>query len=212
MKHFIFSFIFLSGLFGNALAQVNDRYTKRIKRYRSTWESLIPSHTKIQYAGSMGLLSSGAGWDYGKRNQWETDILVGFVPKYSSGKAKLIFTLKQNYMPWNIRTNNNKFSFEPLACGMYVNTITGDEFWSSEPDRYPAGGYYPIPTKIRFHIFVGERITWKIPSALRRGAKSITFFYELSSCDFYIVSAIQNSYLTPKDYVKLSLGLKMQLF
>ena len=37
----------------------------------------------------MGLLSFGTGWDYGKRNQWETDILLGFIPKYSAKKTKV---------------------------------------------------------------------------------------------------------------------------
>ena len=42
-----------------------SRYDKRIHRYRKHWESLIPTHTKLQFAGNMGLLSLGTGWDYG---------------------------------------------------------------------------------------------------------------------------------------------------
>lgn len=38
------------------------KYDKRVHRYRSAWEALIPTHTKIQYAGGMGLLSWGIGW------------------------------------------------------------------------------------------------------------------------------------------------------
>ena len=57
------------------------KYDKRVHRYRSAWEALIPTHTKIQYAGGMGLLSWGIGWDYGKRGQWETDLLLGFIPR-----------------------------------------------------------------------------------------------------------------------------------
>ncbi len=63
-------------------------YDKRVHRFRKNWERIIPTHSKIQYAGNMGLLSFGTGWDYGKRNQWETDVLLGFIPKYSSKKAK----------------------------------------------------------------------------------------------------------------------------
>ena len=44
---------------------------------------MIPTHTKLQYAGGMGLLSWGIGWDYGKRGQWETDLLlVGLMRRY----------------------------------------------------------------------------------------------------------------------------------
>ena len=74
--------------------------------------------------------SFGTGWDYGKRNQWETDVLLGFIPKYSSKKAKVTMTLKQNYMPWSINIGKG-FSTEPLACGLYVNTVFGNQFWGN---------------------------------------------------------------------------------
>ena len=66
----------------------SSRYDKRVHRYRKHWESLIPTHTKLQFAGNMGLLSLGTGWDYGKRNQWETDIFFGILPKYDSKRDR----------------------------------------------------------------------------------------------------------------------------
>ena len=100
----------------------HSRYDNRIHRFRSHWERIIPTHSKIQYAGNMGLLSFGTGWDYGKHNQWETDILLGFIPKYSSKKAKVTMALKQNYMPWSI--NIGKGFSTP-----YV--------WKVQPDESP---------------------------------------------------------------------------
>ena len=75
-----------------------NRYDRRVHRYRRHWEALIPTHTKIQFAGNMGLLSFGTGWDYGRRNQWETDVFFGVLPKYDSKRTKLTFTVKQNYL------------------------------------------------------------------------------------------------------------------
>lgn len=77
-----------------------SKYDKRIHRFRKGWNSLIPTHNKIQYAGNMGMFSFGTGWDYGKRDQWETDLFFGFIPKHDSHRAKMTMTLKQNYMPW----------------------------------------------------------------------------------------------------------------
>ena len=186
----------------------SSRYDKRVHRYRKHWESLIPTHTKLQFAGNMGLLSLGTGWDYGKRNQWETDVLLGFIPKYSSKKAKVTMTLKQNYMPWSINIGKG-FSTEPLACGLYVNTVFGNQFWVNEPDRYPKG-YYGFSSKVRFHVFMGQRLTYDIDPQRRFMAKSVTFFYEISTCDLYVISAVNNSYLRPRDYLSLSFGLKFQ--
>ena len=86
----------------------------------------------------------------------------------------------------------------------------GDEFWVHEPDRYPQG-YYGFSSKVRFHIFAGQRLTYNIPSRFRVTARAITLFYELSTSDLYVVSAFTNRYLKPKDYLSLSFGIKLQL-
>lgn len=185
------------------------KYDKRVHRYRRHWEKLIPTHTKIQFAGNMGLLSFGTGWDYGEKNQWETDIFLGFIPKYQSKRTKITMTLKQNYMPWSLELGKG-FSTEPLSCGLYFNTVFGDQFWVHEPDRYPKG-YYGFSSRIRSHIFLGQRLTYDIDPQRRYTAKSITVFYELSTCDFHLISAVTNRYLRPKDYLSLSFGIKLQL-
>lgn len=189
----------------------SSRYDRRVHRYRRHWEMLIPTHTKMQFAGNMGLLSFGTGWDYGRRNQWETDLFLGVLPRFESKRTKLTFTLKQNYMPWSLQINESAFSVEPLACGIYLNTVFGDEFWVHEPERYPKG-YYGFSSKVRFHLFLGQRLTYDINPRHRLTARAITLFYELSTCDLYVVSAFTNRYLKPKDYLSLSFGVKLQLF
>lgn len=191
-------------------ATIRTSYDNRVHRIRKNWERIIPTHSKIQYAGNMGLISFGTGWDYGKRNQWETDLLLGLIPKYSSKKAKITMTIKQNYMPWSIDLNQ-RLSIEPLACGLYLNTVFGDQFWVNEPERYPKG-YYGFSSKVRIHVFLGQRLTYDIDPQRRFLAKSVTFFYELSTCDLYMISAVTNRYLKPRDYLSLSFGLKFQWF
>ncbi len=188
-----------------------SKYDRPVRRYRKRWAVLIPTHSKLQFAGNMGLVSLGMGWDYGKRNQWETDFLVGYLPKYDSDRAKVTFTLKQNYIPWSLRISESDFDFEPLTCGMYLNTIFGDEFWVNEPDRYP-DGYYGFSSKVRIHIFLGQRFTYNVNPKYRITAKQVTLFYEISTCDLYLVSAFTNRYLKPRDYLSLSFGVKFQFF
>lgn len=183
------------------------KYTKRVQRYENAWQRLIPRYTKVQFAGSMAMLSVGTGWNY-YRNHWETDMLLGIVPRNANDHANVTFTLKQNYFPWNIDLGE-KVSFEPLCCGIYVNFLFDRDFWAKQPNKYPPG-YYWFSTRIRNHIFIGERITLKLnPNSSWH--KSISFFYELSTCDLYIINAIGNSYLKPKDYLSLSFGVKLQI-
>ena len=63
----------------------------------------------------------------------------------------------------------------------------------------------------RQHVFLGQRITYDIDPQRRFTAKEITFFYEISTCDLYVVSAFTNKDLKPKDYLSLSFGIKLQL-
>ena len=179
------------------------------KNYRAGWGKLIPEYGKLQYAGNMGFLSIGGGWDYGKKKQWETDILVGFLPHYSTAKNKITFTFKQNYIPWKLDAGS-KFTVEPLTTGLYLNTIWGRDFWIKELEKYPSS-YYAFSSKIRINVFVGQRITYKFKED-REIFKSATFFYEVSTNDLNLLSAVKNSYLKPKDYLVLSLGLKLQIF
>lgn len=104
----------------------HSRYDRRVHRYRKHWEALIPTHTKIQFAGNMGLLSLGTGWDYGKRNQWETDIFLGVLPKYQSDCTKLTFTLKQNYIPGACKSRKagSRQNLSPAVCTSTPYSVT----------------------------------------------------------------------------------------
>lgn len=186
------------------------KYDRRVHRYRKAFGALIPTHGKLQFYGDIGIASVGFGWDYGKRAQWETDVLFGLIPKYNSDAVKLTMTLKQTYIPWSIYLGR-RFSLEPLACGMYLNTVFSDDFWTHEPDRYP-DSYYGFSTRIRIHAFAGQSLTYDIPCDKRLLIKAISAFYEISSCDLYLVSAFTNSTLRPKDYLRFSFGLKFQIF
>jgi len=183
---------------------------RRMHRGYEGWERLIPTHLKAQYAGSMGLFSVGLGWDYGRKCRWETDVLVGYVPKYVSSRGHATLTLKQNYIPWSLHASD-LFSFEPLYGGLYLNTIFGHEFWGRAPGRYPKG-YYWFSTKLRIHIFWGCRATWHTGTRHNYWIKSVTFFFEANTCDLYIVQAIGNDYLRAADLIGFSVGVKLQIF
>lgn len=186
-------------------------YEQRLVKYYKFWNSLIPSQIVIQNAGNMGLLSAGVGWDYGKRNQWETHFMVGFVPKHLSSSTKATITVKENYIPWR-KKFGNQWKIEPLECGLYINAILGSNFWDYQPSRYP-NNYYVFSTKFRANIFAGQRITKDLDLNKKRTfVKSATLFYEVSSCDIYLIDYIKNNNIGLLDILGLSVGMKLQLF
>lgn len=186
-----------------------SRYDKRVLRYRKHWAALIPTQFVVQNAGNMGAFSAGVGWNYGKRKQWETDLLIGLIPKHHSTRVKTTMTLKENYLPWSIDLKHG-WSIEPLQASVYLNTVFGHEFWKSQPDRYPDKYYEFMSTKFRLNVAVGQRLTLQIPSARRRAAKSISLFYEVSTCDLYMRSKFIDHTVPWKDMLGLSIGLKLQ--
>lgn len=93
-----------------------------------------------------------------------------------------------------------------------MNVISGSEFWNKEPGRYPGGhkGYYKFSSRTRFHLYVGQRLTFLTPRA--SALRSITLYYELSINDLMIVSGVNNRTLEFSDVVHFSVGAKMHLF
>lgn len=185
-----------------------SRYDKRVHYYRKSWGSMIPTHSLIQMYGNMGLFSLGIGWDYGKHRQWETELLVGYIPKYDSRVGKVTMTLKQNYIPWS-RAIGKNWNFEPLECGIYLNTVFGHDFWTKQPTKYESG-YYPFSTRVRPNIFLGERFTKDIPSNKRKRIRSFTLFYEMSTNDIYFMRFYRNGNAGFWDVFGLSFGIKVQ--
>lgn len=189
-----------------------EYYEYKVERYQRFWRALIPNQSRFQYAGNVGMFNLGLGWHYGgkERRFWETDFMFGILLKHNTKHNHMTFTLRQSYVPFRIPLVWN-FSIEPLATGLMVNFITGEDFWVREPSKYPRK-YYGFSTAIRAHVFVGQRIRWEIPQARRKYVKAISFCYEISACDLDIASYFTNSYLSLSDILSLSLGIKLDAF
>ena len=172
------------------------------------WQHFIPDHFVTQYAGSIGIMNFGIGWDY-YRNHWETEAMGGWVPKYSSQETKPTLTLKQRYIPWRLHAYK-QWDIEPLTTGMFLNTIFGDNFWHNEPDRY-GGSYYGFSPKVRVHAFIGQRLRYNMPMCYNSIVKSISAYYELSTCDLYIVSAFVNNNIRLSDILSLAFGIRLEI-
>ena len=66
--------------------------------------------------------------------------------------------------------------------------------------------------KFRLNAAIGQRITWQRPAKSRKLNKSVSFFYEISSCDLYIRSKFMDSSVSLSDILGLSIGVKFQTF
>lgn len=214
MRRYIFKTILLVFLISPLAMNVYgvNAAKKYQKKRHSVWNSLIPDYHNLQYAGSMGFLSLGTGWEYGRKDSWETEILIGFIPQFKDEDGHLTFTIKENYIPWRFKPlprYSQKIEVEPLTVGLYINKIFGEHFWQKLPDRYPKK-YYVMATNLRFNICLGQRLTYNFNEGSIN--KSISFFYEFSTNDLYVIQFIKNKSLTLHEILGLSFGIKMTLY
>ncbi len=187
-------------------------YVRRVLRARRGWMKLIPNQWTTQFAGSIGAYSIGLGWYYGKRDNWETEMLFGYVPHSNEGEDHLTFTVKQRYVPWRIPLfNSRQWAVEPLTVGVFANLIFGEGFWRKAPSKYTEG-YYGFNTKLRYNLFVGQRIRYNVPFSRRKFIKSLSLYYELSASDLHIVSSIPNKCVTLGEILSLAVGFRVELF
>lgn len=206
-------------------------YRERVARAKRRWLRAVPNIATIQYAGDIGFAAVGIGWDYGKNDRWETHIQLGFLPKWSNDHANLTFTLRENLVPWSIGLGSRRWedknarrpgqplpwsrlaiaSVEPVVFTMFLNTIFDDDFWLHEPDKY-GGSYYRFSSKIRVHLGVGSRLSYNIPRNRRKHFDRISLYYQLTTYDLAIISAIPNKSLTLGDILCLGVGLQYKFW
>lgn len=197
----------------------------------------LPSQFVIQNAGNMGTLSAGISWNYGHHKQWETDLLIGYfvthttsqpmsfttstsetaestthlspVSYHTSSHIKPTLTLKENFIPWNIDLKSN-WKLAPLTASFYINSAFGHEFWASQPALFPKGYYKYISTKYRLNLAVGQRFSKQFSQSKHKFPRSLSLFYEVSSCDIYIHAKAREHTIPLKDILSLSLGIRIQ--
>lgn len=170
--------------------------------------NIRPDNYGIQYAGSIGLISIGTGWEYGKNNRWQTDFLIGYVPKYDTDIRKITLTLRQTFTPWSIPLND-RISYSPLRAGVFISTTLGRKFWYNAPDKYPKD-YYTFSTKLRGNIFVGQSFNIKV-SDKKKALNSVSFYYDIHTSDLMLITRVQNSSLSHFDYLGIALGIKIHI-
>ncbi|MBL7971775.1 MAG: hypothetical protein JNL03_09675 [Prolixibacteraceae bacterium] len=202
---FVLSLFFISTA-GDLEAKSNNE--EKLTRLQGRWAGLMPKQSKIQFAGSMGMFSVGPGWYYGKKEQWETDWFIGFIPKMGGREGHITTTLKQTYSPFKLRIKENLY-VEPLTAGIYINKIFGPYFWSKLPERYPKD-YYFWAVNTRFNISLGQVLKLDLNDDLL--GKDLSLFYEFNTNDLYFISAIGNQTIRLRDIIGFSFGVRYRIF
>ena len=154
-------------------------------------------------------MSVSLGWGYGKCLRWETDLFVGMLPRTSASSAKLVYSFRETFSPTTVRIGTSRFSLCPATLFLGASLLTGDGYWFSQPSRYPRH-YYQFPTRISINAGFGQRCDFVVSrSEFKR--KTISFYYDLGTCDKYLIIGVENKSIKFSDIIKLDFGLRIQI-
>lgn len=186
-------------------------YDERVENARNKWMRMIPNLFLTQFAGNIGFLSFGIGWDSGKNEQWESHAMLGFIPHFAMNDDMMTFTIRECFVPWQLGVNGI-VSVSPLVASMSVNTVFNNEFWFTENERYP-GDYYRFSSKLRTQIGLGGRINLHFTNYQRKETDRLSLYYEVSTYDLAIISYVPNRRtLHLRDILALGIGLQYKFF
>ena len=199
LKKFLIKVLFILFFFPASWATAQE--------YRNYHRSpFLPSDAIAQYAGSIGFASLGAGYSLGKGN-FETDILLGYVPKSIGGNHIWTAAVRANWLPWRIKTGKHT-SIIPLTTGLMIGHTFGNKYFILQPDYYPKK-YYTFSTAVHLYYQIGGRFQLEL---LDGKLPDMALYYELNSSAEATFSLAQNRRaLTPADIFHLSLGLRISL-
>lgn len=156
----LFSICCLLMLFVDATAQPVKKKT-----------GLMPHHVKLQFAGTIGFLSVGTGYEFAKQ-KLQGDFFYGYVPEKLGGINIHSVTAKLTWIPISIRSK--KMKYDLLTTGFLVNYAFGKQYDISRESFE----YYGFPTAAHLAMFAGGGIT----------KNKFGLYYELGITDRELVS------------------------
>jgi hypothetical protein len=169
-----------------------------------------PKHLVLQTGGGLGMAAAGAGYSL-FQDRFETDVLLGYVPKRYAGSTLSLASLKAMYSPWHLRVAE-QVQVVPLTAGAYFSYTHG-VINDQVKGQYP-NDYYWFSTDTRFGVLLGGRLTYlAAPVAATGQPRKLSFYYELGTNDLYVVSLATNlnGGLNLGQILTLALGLKVDI-
>jgi hypothetical protein len=183
--------IILTSLFVPTLAEAQHR-------------KATPDFFVVQYAGSIGHVSGGLGYDIFK-GRARAGIHFGTVPRNQGGPLN-IFAGKFFYPSWSLKLSE-KTSFNPLDIGLIISYHTGENFKLSVPDYFASRNYYWWHTSMRIHAATETSLSIRMQR--NRFVRKLTAYLELNTNDLYLVSYFTNAgTLKLTEMIKAGTGIR----
>ena len=150
--------------------------------------ALLPHFAQLQFAGNLGLLSIGLGYDFA-RDRLHLAVLDGYLPR-SISKTRGINTISFRLSGDVARLwPRHRVEARPYAGVGALFETTGAGFYTHLPARYRDRRYYRN-SAVHALCFAGVRAVFKTPHADL--VRSIGLYGETGTLDSYLFYSLRN--------------------
>lgn len=162
----------------------------------------VPHFIPLQFAGNIGLLSTGMGYTSNKQN-YELAILYGYVPASVALKNVHTITAKNVFPITRYGLKSNQMLVPYVGLGLSLE-IGGNAFLKL-PDHYPEK-YYRFPKAVHVIGFAGVKLqhTFQAPVLFFRGVDA---YAETGTVDVYVWYKAISEHIKFHQIFSLALGI-----
>lgn len=181
-----------------------------MKTFAQGFKPLIPQVATVQFAGSIGFISVGAGYELFNNKRGNLDFTYGYVPASKGGRLHIIST-KFAYQPFEIKIRNFAKVY-PINPGVFISyTVNKDLPIKFSGSQYQNGYYWWSPA-LRPHLSFRSEIEFNMKQDWNKSEiKSISIYSEVNTNDYYAINYIHNSKsLSIGDIFQAGLGLRIK--
>jgi hypothetical protein len=171
-----------------------------VKENSKAW--FIPDYVKMQFAGNIGILSVGVGYEL-INDVLFTELLYGYVPASVSNAENIHLITIKNTFPFLTRQFGD-FRFSPIV-GFTTSLETGNNSFLILPDKYPRGYY--LPSAIHFTLFVGASVHKDFKNS--KIIKGADLYMEVGTVETYLWSAITSREVSLNDVFSTAIGINL---
>lgn len=189
--------IFVVCLLPLELSALHDS-TKAVASRRIPFPQFVP----IQFAGNIGFLSTGLGYE-SRRQNFQIALVYGYVPSSVAGVDAHLISAKNtlHVLPFRLK-ERWIIPYSSLTASVEV----GGRSFLTLPDNMPAS-YYDWPKSLHFLLSAGVKTQFEIPN---RTFSSIEVFAELNTVDVYLWYKLISKHVELTDVVSVALGVNIK--
>jgi hypothetical protein len=161
----------------------------------------VPDYVKVQFAGNIGLVSVGAGYQLFNKVLF-TELLYGFVPESVSKSDEIHLITIKNTFPIFRKELGKNFTISPIA-GFATTYEIGANSFTTLPSIYPEGYY--VPNAFHFTLFGGAMVHKDFKDS--KMIKGADFYFEAGTVETYLWYVITSKEVSTSDVFSTSIGI-----